>query len=66
MWFGGLEQSFIYDRHIALQEGDKIFKWVKRVHLSLHFSRVTESIRCPRQLRNCVEKQLSILDYVDL
>lgn len=30
MWFGGLELSFIYERHIALQEMDNIFKWVKR------------------------------------
>lgn len=35
MWFGGLELSLIYERHIALQERDDIFKWVKRVRLSL-------------------------------
>lgn len=53
MWFKGLEQSFIYDRHIALQEREIIFKWVKRVHLSLCSSRVTTSIRC--LLSDCVE-----------
>lgn len=35
MWFGGLELSFIYERHIALQERDNIFKWVRRARSPL-------------------------------
>lgn len=62
MWFKGLEQSFIYDRHIALQEREIIFKWVKRVHLSLCSSRVTTNIRC--LLRDCVEQQWGILFFL--
>lgn len=62
MWFGGLELSFIYERHIALQEGDNIFKWVKRVRPPLRSRRVTKSIRCPCVLSDCVEEKWSVLD----
>lgn len=62
MWFGGLERLFIYERHIALQERDNIFKWVKSVRSSRCPRRMTKSIRCPRLLSDCVEQKWSVLD----
>lgn len=62
MWFGGLELSFIYERHIVLQKRDNTFKWVKRVRLPLFSRRVTKSIRCPCLLSDCVEQKWSVLD----
>lgn len=62
MWFGGLELSFIYERHIALKERDNIFKWVKGASLRLCFRWVTKSIRCPCLLSDCVEQKWSVLD----